>query len=250
MTSCSSCFTHSQTITLLIVSLFLTLCCTSLHLLCQALLTINPGKSSHRPLSKQNTHLSCTSMNGTEAIGYNHKNQLATSWERTCSFGTEAEMMRLFLSFKMTKHGKWDINGLARALLHISCDYAGFRQNVFRALNVQMTQRDRKMWARIFYDKVSRSKYPLICFNQSPWMFPTGICPWYEYKLHRPNHLIPFHEQIARPKNGLYFTPLPKTITPPNVAPPRMLQSNRSSAFEVFMDINDPTFQKSSTCLA
>lgn len=54
-------------------------------------------------------------------------------------------MMRLFLSFKMTKHGKLDINGLARALLHISCDYAGFRQNVFRALTAQMTQRGRKM---------------------------------------------------------------------------------------------------------
>lgn len=153
MTSCSSCFTHSQTITLLIVSLFLTLCRTSLHLLCQALLTINPGKSSHRPLSKQNTHLSCTSMYWTEDIGYNHKNQSATSWKRTCSFGTEAEMMRLFLSFKMTKHGKLDINGLARALLHISCDYAGFRQNVFRALTAQMTQRGRKMWARIFMMK-------------------------------------------------------------------------------------------------
>lgn len=248
MTSCSSCFTHSQTITLLIVSLLLTLCCTSLHLLCQALLTINPGKSSHRPLRKQNTHLSCTSTYRTEDIGYNHKNQLATTWKRTCSFGTEAEMMRLFLSFKMTKQGKRDINGLARAPLRISCDYAGFRQKC--ALNAQMMQRDRKNVSENFYDKVSRSKYPLICFNQSPWMFPTGICPWYEYKLHRLNHLIPFHERTARPKNGLYFTPLPKTITPPNVAPPRMLQSNRSSAFEVFMDINDPTFQKSSTCLA
>lgn len=79
-----------------------------------------------------------------------------------------------------------------------------------------------------------------------PQMFSAGICPWCDTYY---TCLIPFHERSAQ-KNSLYFTLLPKTITPPNASPPSQLQRNSSSAFEVFMDINDPTFQKSSTCLA
>lgn len=58
-------------------------------------------------------------------------------------------------------------------------------------------------------------------------------------------------KQNKTKKPSLCFAQLPKTITPPKAARPRQqLESNSSSVFEVFMDINEPAFQKSSTCLA
>lgn len=69
------------------------------------------------------------------------------------------------------------------------------------------------------------------------------------------DHVIPFNDLIPRrpppQKKSLHFAQVPKTITPPKAARPRQpLESNSSSVFEVFMDINEPAFQKSSTCLA
>lgn len=87
-----------------------------------------------------------------------------------------------------------------------------------------------------------------MCYNPNPCTFPSGICPrcdtYYTYLI------IWFLFMSRSLAQRTAFTPLPKTITPPNAAPPSQPLSNSSSGFEVFMDTNDPTFQKSSTCLA
>ena len=82
-------------------------------------------------------------------------------------------------------------------------------------------------------------KYSLLVFVLGVNTDCTGLIIWF----------LSMSRSLAQ-KTVCTFPPLPKTITPPNAAPTDQLQSNRSSAFEVFMDINDPTFQKSSTCLA
>lgn len=152
--------------------------------------------------------------------------------------------------FQVDKTWKWGFNDLVQAQLHICSDDAGCLHTVFGIFN--MTHWSLQYIRKNFYNKtVYGNKYsrksaitkvlkcPPLVLVHGVNADCTGLIIWF----------LSMSRSLVQ-KNGLYFPPLPKTITPPNAAPASQLRSNRSSAFEVFMDINDPTFQKSSTCLA